>query len=167
MGSEAAPAMEFHLTGFKKFHNVANNPTETLVTRAKQYVSNNPLPSGAEIKTCTVLETAGVGALDDLLAILDGALLDKKNPTQAAGLFDGDMEIGAIRQESPVVWIHLGVNSGATRFAWSSGQLTRQHSGVQMKWVGSLMACQLLWKMETSRQSEKPSLPLAKLRAVC
>ncbi|KAL3697672.1 hypothetical protein R1sor_011748 [Riccia sorocarpa] len=117
MGSEAAPDTEFHLTGFKKFHNVAENPTETLVTRAMQYMKNNPLPYGTEIKTCTILETAGVGALDDLLGKFDEALLGKKNPAHNGGVLDGDKEVEASRQESPVVWIHLGVNSGATRFA--------------------------------------------------
>jgi hypothetical protein len=37
MGSEAAPAsfIEFHITGFKKFHGVAENPTKGLVGRLK------------------------------------------------------------------------------------------------------------------------------------
>lgn len=107
MGSEAAvPAIKFHLTGFKKFHNVPDNPTETLVKRTMEYMRNNPMPFGATIESCTVLETVGAGALEHLLSLLDDALNR-----------DDIHTVGTPGQGSSIVWIHLGVNSGTTGLA--------------------------------------------------
>ncbi|KAG6554137.1 hypothetical protein Mapa_004053 [Marchantia paleacea] len=118
MGSEARapPAMKFNLTGFGKFHNVPENPSETIVKRAIEFMGDRPLPFGATIGGCTVLDTAGVGALDILQSILDEALVRDGRKKADAAIDATGQEDGA-SGPSPVVWVHLGVNGGATRFA--------------------------------------------------
>ncbi|OAE19276.1 hypothetical protein AXG93_909s1060 [Marchantia polymorpha subsp. ruderalis] len=118
MGSEARapPAMRFNLTGFGKFHNVPENPSETIVRKAREVLGDRPLPFGATIAGCTVLDTAGAGGLEALRAILDAALVaGAASPKEGAeGAKGAD---GAEGAEAVVVWVHLGVNGGATRFA--------------------------------------------------
>ncbi|KAK9086231.1 hypothetical protein Syun_028625 [Stephania yunnanensis] len=102
MGSEGPPEVTIHVTGFKKFHGVSENPTETIVGNLKEYVKKKGLPKGVNLGTCCVLDTAGEGALDSLYRILKSAV---------TGL-DLEPSNGA-----RVIWLHFGVNSGATRFA--------------------------------------------------
>jgi hypothetical protein len=71
MGSEAPELIEFHITGFKKFHGVADNPTEVLVGKIEEYMRKHEMPSGTQLGSCTVLETAGQGALTPLLQLLN------------------------------------------------------------------------------------------------
>ena len=50
MGSEGplapAVAVTVHVTGFKKFHGVSENPTETIVSNLKEYLKKRGLPKG-------------------------------------------------------------------------------------------------------------------------
>lgn len=101
MGSEGPKnAVTFHVTGFKKFHGVSDNPTETIVSKLPDYVASRGLPSGVSLGSCTVLETAGDGALPTLQKVLEN------------GVANSDSS-----RNEHVVWLHLGVNSGACRFA--------------------------------------------------
>uniref|UniRef100_A0A0E0EF14 Uncharacterized protein n=1 Tax=Oryza meridionalis TaxID=40149 RepID=A0A0E0EF14_9ORYZ len=88
-----------HVTGFKKFHGVAENPTEKIVGNLKSFVEKKGLPKNLVLGSCTVLETAGQGALGTLYKVLESAIAERENGSSAQGQ------------------IHFGVNSGATRFA--------------------------------------------------
>ncbi|XP_059440398.1 uncharacterized protein LOC132172848 isoform X2 [Corylus avellana] len=102
MGSEGPPAVTIHVTGFKKFHGVSENPTETIVGNLKEYMKKKGLPKGLIIGSCSVLETAGQGALPSLYQILKSAISGENSESSNSGR---------------TIWIHFGVNSGATRFA--------------------------------------------------
>jgi len=102
MGSEGPSVVTVHVTGFKKFHGVAENPTEKIVTNLKSFMEKRGLPKNLVLSSCTVLETAGQGALGTLHKVLESAITDRENGSAAQG---------------QVIWIHFGVNSGATRFA--------------------------------------------------
>lgn len=97
MGSEGPKNVTFHVTGFKKFQGVAENPTETIVSNLNEYVSKNSLPAGVKLASCTVLETAGEGARPALYQLFETAASNSDNEL--------------------VVWLHIGVNSGAQKFA--------------------------------------------------
>lgn len=90
-----------HITGFKKFLGVAENPTETIVSNLKSYMEKKGLPKGLIIGSCSILETAGEGAVATLYKVLESAL-------------DGHTDSSTIGR---VIWLHFGVNSGASRFA--------------------------------------------------
>ncbi|CAN1310906.1 hypothetical protein LINPERPRIM_LOCUS28237 [Linum perenne] len=80
MGSEAAPkSVVVHVTGFKKFQGVVQNPTETIVTRLKDYVEKQGLPAGVTLGSCTVLETAGDGAVSMLYKTLESSTTTATN----------------------------------------------------------------------------------------
>ncbi|GMI84426.1 hypothetical protein like AT1G56700 [Hibiscus trionum] len=102
MGSEGPAAVTIHVTGFKKFHGVSENPTETIVSNLKQYTEKKGLPKGVILGSCSVLETAGQGALTQLYQTLRSALTGKDSESSCFGR---------------IIWIHFGVNSGASRFA--------------------------------------------------
>lgn len=91
-----------HVTGFKKFHGVAENPTETIVGNLKEYMQKKGLPNGLVLGSCNVLEAAGQGALVPLYKILELVVNGQDNDNSGAGR---------------VIWLHFGVNSGAARFA--------------------------------------------------
>ncbi|EFJ31126.1 hypothetical protein SELMODRAFT_169592 [Selaginella moellendorffii] len=114
MGSEGVPVTRIHVTGFKKFHGVAKNPTEVIVGRLSSYFKDGGLPQGFTLESATVLETAGEGALPTLMDLLDAAI---SPPSSSAHRKLGSF----IEQPDPssgrVLWIHFGVNSGASRFA--------------------------------------------------
>ncbi|KAM4108002.1 hypothetical protein ACB094_03G011700 [Castanea mollissima] len=75
MGSEGplapAVAVTVHVTGFKKFHGISENPTETIVSNLIEYT-------------------------------LQSAIGGKDSESSTSG---------------KIIWLHFGVNSGATRFA--------------------------------------------------
>ncbi|KAL0372379.1 UNVERIFIED_CONTAM: Pyrrolidone-carboxylate peptidase [Sesamum calycinum] len=71
MGSEGPKSVKINVTGFKKFHGVDANPTETIVKNLKNYVESRGLPPGVTLGTCAVLETAGDGAVSELYKVLD------------------------------------------------------------------------------------------------
>ncbi|KAI3899748.1 hypothetical protein MKW92_040423 [Papaver armeniacum] len=84
MGSEVPPAaVTIHVTGFKRFHGVSENPTETIVCNLEQYLKRKGSPKGFILGSC------------DLLKSLDSE----------------SSNIGK------TIWLHFGVNSGATKFA--------------------------------------------------
>ncbi|KAF8401253.1 hypothetical protein HHK36_012185 [Tetracentron sinense] len=102
MGSEGPPVVTIHMTGFKKFHGVAENPTETIVGNLKEFMKKKGLPKGLILGSCSILETAGQGALAPLYHILQSAVIGQDSKSSNSGR---------------VIWLHFGVNSGATRFA--------------------------------------------------
>ncbi|KAJ6808665.1 uncharacterized protein M6B38_165000 [Iris pallida] len=102
MGSEGPSVVTIYVTGFKKFHGVSENPTETIVNNLKGYLQKNGIPKGLVLGSCNVLETAGEGALPELYKVLESAMVGQ------------DIESSNPRR---VILLHLGVNSGATRFA--------------------------------------------------
>ncbi|KAA3482998.1 Pyrrolidone-carboxylate peptidase [Gossypium australe] len=99
MGSQEPKTVTINVTGFKKFQGIAHNPTETIVNNLKNFVeSKGLLPAGVTLRSCTVLETAGNGALPVLLKVLESGIsgIDTKN--------------------EHVIWLHLGVDGGARKF---------------------------------------------------
>ncbi|XVF43982.1 hypothetical protein PTKIN_Ptkin02bG0083900 [Pterospermum kingtungense] len=57
MGSEGPKAVTIHVTGFKKFQGVAENPTETIVNNLMSFVQRKGLLlAGVTLGSCTVLE---------------------------------------------------------------------------------------------------------------
>jgi hypothetical protein len=77
MGSEGPKAVTIHITGFKKFQGVAENPTETIVNNLKDFVERRGLPPGVTLGSCTILETAGDGALPLLYQTLESSISRK------------------------------------------------------------------------------------------
>jgi pyroglutamyl-peptidase len=102
MGSEGPAAVTIHVTGFKKFHGVSENPTETIVNNLKEYMKKNGLPKGLTLGSCSILETAGQGSLAPLYQTLQSAISEKDSQSSNSGR---------------IIWLHFGVNSGASRFA--------------------------------------------------
>ncbi|KAL1293944.1 hypothetical protein HN51_054611 [Arachis hypogaea] len=106
MGSEGPPAAitTVHVTGFKKFHGVSENPTETIVNNLAEYMKKKGLPKGLVLGSCNILETAGQEALVPLYQTLQSAITARDSDSQSSS-------------SNKIIWLHLGVNSGATRFA--------------------------------------------------
>ncbi|KAK4282698.1 hypothetical protein QN277_014043 [Acacia crassicarpa] len=103
MGSECPPeTVTVHVTGFKKFHGVSENPTESIVNNLREYMKKKGLPKGLVIGSCSILETAGQGALVTLYHTLQSAVSPKDSESS---------------NSNKIIWLHFGVNSGATRFA--------------------------------------------------
>ncbi|XP_010921363.1 uncharacterized protein [Elaeis guineensis] len=102
MGSEGPSVITIHVTGFKKFHGVSENPTEKIVRNLKEFMEKKGLPKGLVLGNCKVLETAGQGALGPLYKLLESSVTGRDNESSNVG---------------QVIWIHFGVNSGATKFA--------------------------------------------------
>nr|XP_007145027.1 hypothetical protein PHAVU_007G203800g [Phaseolus vulgaris]ESW17021.1 hypothetical protein PHAVU_007G203800g [Phaseolus vulgaris] len=103
MGSEGSPAAvtTVYVTGFKKFHGVSENPTETIVNNLMEYLKKG-LPKGLVIGSCNILETAGQGAVVPLYQSLQSSITSKESESPTS---------------NRIIWLHFGVNSGATRFA--------------------------------------------------
>lgn len=74
MGSEGPPAVTIHITGFKKFHGVPENPTETIVSNLREYMNKRGLPKGLTLGSCSILETAGQGAVVPLYKTLQSSI---------------------------------------------------------------------------------------------
>lgn len=90
MGSEGPKAVVINVTGFKKFQGVPENPTETIVNKLKAFVeSKGLLPVGVTLGSCTVLETAGHGALPVLY---------------------NTMEAGIAKSNEQVVWVCISLH---------------------------------------------------------
>lgn len=100
MGSEGPSPVTIHVTGFKKFHGVSENPTETIVSNLTEYVKKEGSPKGLVLGSCSILETAGQGALVALYQTLRSAISEQDTSNS-----------------SRTIWLHFGVNSGATKFA--------------------------------------------------
>ncbi|KAL6560636.1 hypothetical protein OROGR_004195 [Orobanche gracilis] len=137
MGSEGPkPAVIIHVTGFKKFHGVSENPTETVVNNLQNYMNKRGLPKGLNLGSCTILETAGQGATGSLYQTLQSAVINDTTPSHAATvIWRGTLHMrvghGQSRTSSLMrkqylyaksggnmitFMVHFGVNSGATRF---------------------------------------------------
>ncbi|CAI0551892.1 unnamed protein product [Linum tenue] len=100
--SDGPSCVTVHVTGFKKFHGVSENPTETIVCNLQEYMNKNGMPKGLVLGSCHVLETAGQGAVAPLYQTLQSAIpSENSNPCDSG----------------KVIWVHFGVNSGATKFA--------------------------------------------------
>ncbi|MCL7024561.1 hypothetical protein MKW94_010817 [Papaver nudicaule] len=93
MGTQEAAAIKIHVTGFKAFHGIPENPTETIVCKLKEFIGRRGLPSGVSLDSCTILETAGEGALPMLYQVLESGVGEQ------------------------VIWVHLGVNNEGQKFA--------------------------------------------------
>ncbi|KAK9113724.1 hypothetical protein Syun_020521 [Stephania yunnanensis] len=105
MGSEGPlppPSVTVNVTGFKKFHGVAENPTETIVGNLVEYMKAKGLPAGLKLGSCTVLETAGDGAQTMLYNVMASGVAAPANDSSS---------------NEQVIWVHFGVNSGSPRFA--------------------------------------------------
>eukprot|EP00268_Persea_americana_P034940 TRINITY_DN34544_c0_g1_i4.p1 TRINITY_DN34544_c0_g1~~TRINITY_DN34544_c0_g1_i4.p1 ORF type:complete len:210 (-),score=57.93 TRINITY_DN34544_c0_g1_i4:201-830(-) len=102
MGSEVQPDVKVHVTGFKKFHGVADNPTETIVSNLKGFIQRRGISSGIALGSCTILEAAGDGALPKLYQIMESAVSEY--------LFDSSVN-------ERVIWLHFGADGGASEFA--------------------------------------------------
>ncbi|KAK8963779.1 hypothetical protein KSP40_PGU011305 [Platanthera guangdongensis] len=85
MGSEGPSMVTVHITGFKKFLGVAENPTETIVSNLKSYMEKKGLPKGLIIGSCSILETAGEGAVATLYKVLESALDDHADSSTTIG----------------------------------------------------------------------------------
>lgn len=99
MGSEGPKSVTINVTGFKKFQGVAENPTESIVNNLKKYVEKKGSPPGVQLGSCLVLEAAGDGALSALYKVLESGTSTENS------------------SKDTLVWLHLGVNSGALKFA--------------------------------------------------
>ncbi|KAM7273253.1 hypothetical protein ACFE04_027917 [Oxalis oulophora] len=128
MGSEGPPAVTVHITGFKKFHGVSDNPTETIVSNLKEYMKKRGLPKGLILGSCTILETAGQGAVTPLYQTLQSAIVEKDSESSQCGRVIWVSLLACLFKLVVLVFsysfshllcnrIHFGVNSGATRFA--------------------------------------------------
>ncbi|KAH9556724.1 hypothetical protein CY35_07G045700 [Sphagnum magellanicum] len=128
MGSEGAPQppaslIEFNITGFKKFHGVGENPTEVVVGKIEEYLRKHGMPAGTVLGSCTVLEAAGEGALLPLMQLLSSSsssqsVINQPSIETNANLQEGKLDVSSLpNTEKKIVWVHLGVNSGATNFA--------------------------------------------------
>ena len=78
MGSEGPSPVTVHVTGFKRFHGVAENPTEKIVRNLRSFVEKRGLPKGLVLGSCTVLEAAGQGALGPLYELLESTVQDRE-----------------------------------------------------------------------------------------
>lgn len=74
MGSEGPKAVVIHVTGFKRFQGVSQNPTETIVKNLKDFVEKRGLAAGVTLGSCTILEAAGDGALATLLKTMEAGI---------------------------------------------------------------------------------------------
>ncbi|KAL6974948.1 pyroglutamyl-peptidase I [Sarracenia purpurea var. burkii] len=99
MGSERPKGVTIHVTGFKKFRGVAENPTEVIIRNLNNFVGSKGLPAGVTLGSCTVLETAGEGALSMLYKVMESGVVEGNSSNEE------------------VIWLHLGVSSGAEKFA--------------------------------------------------
>ncbi|RYQ89797.1 hypothetical protein Ahy_B09g096256 isoform B [Arachis hypogaea] len=86
MGSEGPPAAitTVHVTGFKKFHGVSENPTETIVNNLAEYMKKKGLPKGLVLGSCNILETAGQEALVPLYQTLQSAITARDSDSQSS-----------------------------------------------------------------------------------
>lgn len=100
MGSEGpAPSpVTVNVTGFKKFHGVAENPTETIVRNLKEYMEKKGLPKGLALGSCNILETAGHGAVVPLYQTLQSAINGNDSELPNSG---------------KVIWVSLSIFSSS------------------------------------------------------
>ncbi|KAL0364879.1 UNVERIFIED_CONTAM: hypothetical protein Sangu_0585500 [Sesamum angustifolium] len=141
MGSEGPiPAVTIHVTGFKKFHGVAENPTETIVNNLQAYMHKRGLPKGLVLGSCTILETAGHGALVPLYQTLQSAV------SQDANAEFWESYLGQLLS------LHF---SWSDKICYRIKLSMKLHSGAQMRWDGSLRNSQLFQQTVGSHGFER------------
>jgi len=79
MGSEGPKTVTIHVTGFKKFQGVSENPTETIVNNLSKYIAKRGPPAGVILGSCIVLETAGEGARPGLYKTFEAAATNENS----------------------------------------------------------------------------------------
>ncbi|CAN1320869.1 hypothetical protein LINPERPRIM_LOCUS31855 [Linum perenne] len=127
MGSEGPKAVVIHVTGFKKFQGVSQNPTETIVNKLKDYVEKRGLPAGVTLGSCTILETAGDGARKMLYQTLESSTATNGDKNEQVVwvcnqfVVDNSFTCSYHGKYLTVfvmfLQVHMGVNSGAVKFA--------------------------------------------------
>ncbi|XP_011071096.1 uncharacterized protein LOC105156616 isoform X1 [Sesamum indicum] len=121
MGSEGPKSVRINVTGFKKFHGVDANPTETIVKNLKNYVDSRGLPPGVTLGTCAVLETAGDGAVSELYKVLDSGISSRTNSSNEKVVWVSQNSFACRRINHDTFGsscrLHLGVSKGALKFA--------------------------------------------------
>ena len=142
MGSEGPSVVTVHVTGFKKFHGVSENPTERIASNLKEFMQKNGLPNGLALGSCNVLESAGQGAMSQLYKILESSVVGHDNQSLNGG---------------QIIWLHLGVNSGASRFAVENQAVNEAtfRCPALMSLGGSLRDCQLYLLMGSFHEQER------------
>lgn len=94
---------EIHLTGFSRFHNVHNNPTEHIANQLPHYLENNPLPRTAILSSSRVLKVSAETTRSVLQQMYSKYLpAPHHKPTSTSTL--------------QTIFIHMGVNVCAKRF---------------------------------------------------
>lgn len=92
----------FHITGFAQFFNVPINPTELIVRSLPDFLNENPLIESAQVVSTNVLHVAAETARSHLTAMYSRF---------------GRQRFQRVRsQDHKLVFVHLGVNVGLTRF---------------------------------------------------
>ncbi|KAI3733497.1 hypothetical protein L6452_12940 [Arctium lappa] len=107
-----------HVTGFKKFNGIANNPTETIVSNLKGYVEKKGLWPGVCIGSCIVLETAGEYALLMLYKVLKSAISRDNMSSLKEVVWVSTLQFFS----SNLNWekckeLHMGMIDGSSKFA--------------------------------------------------
>ncbi|CAI9781406.1 unnamed protein product [Fraxinus pennsylvanica] len=93
MGFEGpASLVAIHVIGFKKFHGVVENPTETIVNNLQDYMKEGRFPKGLILGSCTIPETTGQGALVPLYQTLQSSVIKD----------------GTVMNSGRVIWVALG-----------------------------------------------------------
>ncbi|KAK9108102.1 hypothetical protein Syun_024113 [Stephania yunnanensis] len=120
MGSEGPLPVRVHVSGFRKFHGVPNNPTDTIVSNLTEYMKRRglPLPGGIAIASCNVIEAAAEAALPLLDQIAGRPLIPRRPsrtriprpPTKSFGMRS------IYDQFIKLFQLHFGANGGASKF---------------------------------------------------
>jgi pyrrolidone-carboxylate peptidase len=138
----------FYLTGFGRFQGVDDNPTTHLIHHLPNYLAEH-LPSSIKERchflSFTVLETSGVGSLQQLCSLIQQHKLKSKKLKTNSNQINIQIEIEKEKENEIVkeqnkeketkietkietetekekkkvvktVWLHLGVHGGATEF---------------------------------------------------
>lgn len=85
MGSEGLPAVTIHVTGFKKFHGVAENPTETIVSNLKEYMKKKGMPKDVILGSCSVFEVIGGNIFAPFYQTFQSAINSKDYESSSPG----------------------------------------------------------------------------------
>lgn len=85
MGSSEEPIrVTVHVTGFKKFGGVENNPTETIVTNLEEYLKQRgcSFPEGFTVGSYTALDVAGDAVPPFFNEIMQSTVSDSSSSTK-------------------------------------------------------------------------------------
>ncbi|CAL4914563.1 unnamed protein product [Urochloa decumbens] len=131
MGSEGPSPVTVHVTGFKRFYGVAENPTEKIVRNLQSFVEKRGMPKGLMLGSCTILEAAGQGALGPLYELFESSVVNR--------------ECGSLNQ-GQVILLHFGVNSGSHRFALENQAVNEAtfRCPDELGWKPGFLSCHLM-----------------------